>query len=116
MAENGGTDRTSGEPNKIGSERRKCRRKRRLIGKKQLAEDEAGGGAVKEEIVPLDRSTDRRCDDSLAELRAVFCLGQHPISRRCHSHGVPPDRFLAERASVRPVSWKNDTSGCCWWL
>ncbi len=102
MAENRGADRPAGKADEIGAEREQRRRQRILIGKVELAEHQAGRGAVEKEVVPLDRRADRRCDDGLAQLRAMFGFGQCP-NCRCHSHGVLP-RFLvaAERASDGP--------------
>ena len=44
-------------------------------GKEQLGEHQAGDGAVKEEIVPLDGGADRAGDDGPAQLDAVFVFG-----------------------------------------
>ena len=44
--------------------------------KEQLGEDEAGDGAVEEEIVPFDGGADRGGDDGAAELHLVFGRGQ----------------------------------------
>jgi hypothetical protein len=40
--------------------------------KEQLCENEAGYRAVKEKIVPLDRSSDSRGDDGPAKLNLMF--------------------------------------------
>jgi hypothetical protein len=46
------------------------------LRKEELGEDEAGNGAVKEEVVPLDRGADRAGDDGAGELGPVLGLGQ----------------------------------------
>ena len=71
MAEDRGADRATDEADEIGAEGGKRRGQRIFVGKVELAEDEAGGGAVKEEVVPLDGGADGRGDDRLAQLRAV---------------------------------------------
>ena len=75
MAEDRSTDRSSGETNEIGAEGGKRRRKRLLVGEVKLCENEAGGGAVEEKVIPLDGGANRRCDDRLAQLCAVFGVG-----------------------------------------
>ena len=72
MAEDRRADRPGDEADEIGAEGGERRRQRILVGEVQLAEDEAGGGAVEEEVVPLDGGADRRGDDRLAQLCAVF--------------------------------------------
>ena len=72
MAENRGADRSGGKADEIGAEGGERRRKRFLVGEVKLAEDETGRGAIKEKVVPLYRGADRRCDDCLAQLGAVF--------------------------------------------
>ena len=47
-----------------------CRRTRRLLGEEQGREDERGGRAVEEEVVPLDRGADDARADDAAEARA----------------------------------------------
>ena len=75
VAEYRGADRAADEADEIGAEGGERRRQRILVGKVELAEDKPGGGAVEEKVVPLDRGTDGRCDDSLAQLRAVIGFG-----------------------------------------
>ncbi len=71
MAEDRGADRAADEADEIGAERGERAGQRIFIGKKQLAENQPGRGAVNEEVVPLDRSTDSRGDNRLAKL--VLC-------------------------------------------
>ena len=75
MAEYRGADGPAYEADEVGSEGEQRPGQRVMIGEVKLAEDEAGGGAVQKEVVPLDRGTDRRCNDGFAQLRAVFGFG-----------------------------------------
>ncbi len=59
VAEDRCADRAPYKADEIGSEGGERRRQRIRIGKEQLAENEPGCRAVKEEVVPLDRSTNR---------------------------------------------------------
>src|SRR5262249_21775426 len=86
VAEDGGADRAPDEPDEVGAERRQRRGHRVLVGEVQLAEHEAGGGAVEEEVVPLDGGADGRSDDGLAQLVAVIGGRQRPVGGCC-SHG-----------------------------
>jgi len=85
MTEDRGADRPPDEADEIGAERRQRRRQGILVGKIKLAEDQPGGGAVEEEIIPFDRGADGGCDDCLAQLRTVIGFGQCPLCN-CHSH------------------------------
>jgi hypothetical protein len=68
MTEYRGTDRPADEADEIGAEGRQRRGQRRFVGKEELAEDQTGGGAVNEEIIPFDRRTDGRGDHRLAQM------------------------------------------------
>jgi hypothetical protein len=57
VAEDRSADRAPDKSDEIGSEGGERRRQRIRIGKEQLAENEPRCRAVKEEVVPLDRST-----------------------------------------------------------
>jgi hypothetical protein len=57
VAEDRRADRAPDKADEIGSEGGERRRERIRIGKEQLAENEPGRRAVKEEVVPLDRGT-----------------------------------------------------------
>ena len=46
-----------------------------------VAENQAGHGAVKEEIIPLDRGPDRAGDDGATELRAVRRLWESGVDK-----------------------------------
>ena len=72
MAEDRGADRPSDEADEIGAEGGERRRQRILVGKVELAEDQTGGGAVEEEVIPLDGRADGGRDDRLAQLEALF--------------------------------------------
>ncbi len=115
MAENRRADRARGKADEIGPEREQRSRQRILIGEVKLAEHQAGRRAIEEKVVPLDCRADRRCDHCLAQLRAVFSLGQCPHCR-CHSHGAPPPvssfrgasstaRFLQPRIYAEVGAW-----------
>jgi hypothetical protein len=56
------------------------------MGKEQLAEDQAGHGAVEEKVVPLDGCTNRACDHRLAKLRAMLGLRQRAREDTGYSH------------------------------
>ena len=74
MAEDRGADRPADKADEIGAEGKQRCRQRVLVGEIELAENQTGRRAIEEEIVPLDGRADRRCDDRLAQLRAVFGL------------------------------------------
>ncbi len=93
MAEDRGADRPRDEADEVGAEGEQRRRQRILVGEVELAEDEARGRAVEKEVVPLDRGADRRGDHGFAQLRAMFGIGQRPIRRGGHRHGIPPNQF-----------------------
>jgi hypothetical protein len=79
MAEDRSADRTADEADEIGSERRQRCGKRILVREVKLAENQAGGGAVNEEVIPFDGGADGRGDDSLAQLLAVIGRRQHVV-------------------------------------
>jgi hypothetical protein len=66
VAEDRGADRAPSKADEIGSEGGERRRQRIRIGKEQLAENQPGCCAIKEEVVPLDRSTNDRRDNRFA--------------------------------------------------
>ena len=74
MAENRGADRPGGEADEIRAEGNERAASGSGLGKIELAEDQTGGGAVEEEVVPLDGGADGRGDHRLAQLRAVLGL------------------------------------------
>jgi len=108
-------DRARGKTDKIRSEGEQRPRQHIMVGEVELAEHQAGRRAVEEKVVPLDCRADRRRDHCLAQLRAVFNLGQCAHCR-CHSHGVPPPvssfcgagstaRFLKPRIYAEVRAW-----------
>ena len=116
MTEDRGADRAGGKADEISAEGKQRCRQRLLVGEVELAEDETGGGAVKEEVVPLDGGADGRSDHRLAQLRAVFSLRQRHVCR-CHSHGVPPRiRPLRSGPLAAGPPYSDDTSGRGRWL
>jgi hypothetical protein len=100
MAEYRRADRASDKADEIGAKGRQRRRQCILVGKIELAEHQSGRGAVKEEVVPLDGGADGRCDDRLAQLRAVVGWGQRPLYD-CHSHWTV--RSLVVSLPLKPV-------------
>jgi hypothetical protein len=58
------------------------------MGKKQLGENQAGDGAVEEEIIPLDRRADGAGDDGPAQLNAVFVFAE--TANDSLGHHAPP--------------------------
>ena len=72
MPEDRGADRPADEADEVGAERRERSGQRILVGKEQFRENQPGGGAVDEEVVPLDGGADGGGDHRLAQLRAVL--------------------------------------------
>ena len=89
MAEYRGADRAADKADEVGAERRERCGERIFVGEVELAEDQAGRGAVDEEIVPFDRGADRRGDHRLAQLRAVLRRGHCLVSGGAR-HLTPP--------------------------
>ena len=94
MAEYRCADRPADEADEISAERRQCRRERVFVRKIKLAEDQSGGRAVNEKVIPFDRCADCRRDDCLAQLSAVFGSGKISING-CHGHRQPPMPCMA---------------------
>ena len=89
MTEDGGADGSADKADKIGAECSERRRKGILVGEVELAEDQARGGPVQEEVVPLDRGADGRRDDGLAQLSVMGGRGFRPVNR-CRGHSDAP--------------------------
>src|SRR5580693_2162341 len=94
MTENRSTDRPRDEADCIDGEGLQCADPRIGVREEQLGEDEPRYGAVEEEIVPLDRSADRRGNDRPAKLGLMF-VGAEGGSERDNvgvdcRHGMPP--------------------------
>jgi len=51
-------------------------------------------GAIKKEIVPLDRGTDGGCDDSTAKLDLMFGGGKLNGIESVAGHGLSPGRGM----------------------
>jgi hypothetical protein len=65
------------------------------FGEEELAEDQPGDLAVKQEIVPLNRRTDRASDERATQLRAVLGVGQRRSTKfDCGHLGVPPNSIF----------------------
>ena len=82
MPEDRGADRPADEADEVGAERRQRSGQRIFVGEEELREDQPGGGAVDEEVVPLDRRADGGGDHRLAQFRAVLGI------RKCAVRGV----------------------------
>jgi len=98
MSEDGGADRPADEADEIGAEGGERRGERVFVGEIELAEDEAGGGAVEEEVVPLDRGADGRGDDRFSQLRIVLGFRQGNLGGR--GHAGPPNAVLRRAVST----------------
>src|SRR4051812_22679703 len=98
MAEDRSSDGAGGEAGKKSAEGEQVRRQAVLVGKEQLAEHQPGGGAVKEEVVPLDGGANGGGDDGLAQLPGMICVRR----RRCCGHGPFP-RLRLLRLFMSPV-------------
>ena len=72
MAEDGRADRARDEADGIDGEGLERADPGVGVREEQLGEDEAGDGAVEEEIVPLDRGADGGGDDGAAKLHLMF--------------------------------------------
>ena len=72
MAEDCRADRAADKADEVGAECRERPGQRVGVGKKELWKHQSGGGAVDEEVIPLDGRADRRGNHGLAQLRAVL--------------------------------------------
>src|SRR6266851_5602815 len=72
VAEDRRTDRPRGESRAVDEEGIQRSDQRIGVREEQFGEDQAGGGAVEEEIIPLDCRADRTCDDRATQLGTVF--------------------------------------------
>src|SRR5208282_1410981 len=78
--------------------------------KEQFWEDQPGGGAVDEEVVPLDGGADRRGDDRLAQLRTVFPV-RKPAGCGHAGHGSdPPESDLFRLQAVNISAFTNSAA------
>ena len=104
VAEDQPADRPGEEPDGEGGEGRELRGRSVQPVEVELVEDQAGGGAVEEEVVPLDGGADGRGDRDLArgrQRRRVVDVGGHRAVRAsCRS---------ASRSGRSALRWK--TSG-----
>ncbi len=76
MAEERGADGTRDKADRVDPERLQCPDQRVGSREIQIREDERGHLHVEEEIVSLDRGSDRARDDGAAELPAVLGIGK----------------------------------------
>src|SRR6202035_5189703 len=118
VAKNKRADRARHKADEIDAEGAERRRERVLVGEEQLAEDEAGHGAVEEKIVPLDGGAYRRCDDGATELASmlVWCERIVDVSHRCHCGSLPGCVYfklafpLLVAASFERLAYRRDHS------
>ena len=82
VAEHDAADRTRDEPDREGAERRQRADERVDVRKEQPVEDQRRGGAVQEEVVPLDRRADEAGQDDRPDRSQV-----PRFSGRCGSFG-----------------------------
>ena len=68
MAEHQPADRPGDEAERIGGERQHGAGQRVGLGEEQLVEHQRRGGAVEEEVVPLDGGADQAGDDHPAQV------------------------------------------------
>jgi hypothetical protein len=80
MAEDDPAQRPRDEADRIGREGQHRADQRVVFGKEQPVEDQSGGRAVKEEIVPFDGGPDQACADHAAERGASFLHFSHALS------------------------------------
>ena len=67
MAEDDAAERPRDEADGVGGEGEQGADQRVERGEEQLVEDEGGGGAVEEEVVPLDGGADQAGEDDAAK-------------------------------------------------
>ncbi len=86
VAENGRAYRPCYKADRIDKESLQCADDRIRLRKIQLREDQAGHRTVEEEVVPLDRGTDRAGDDGSAQLAPSVLIGEghRPCLRGSH--------------------------------
>src|SRR5262249_60842901 len=85
--ESGPADGACEEADPEGGERRHGAAPGVELGKEQLVEDECGGRAVDEEVIPFERRTDGRSD---GHARAVRLLSGKICGHAGLCHGLPP--------------------------
>jgi hypothetical protein len=90
MAENRRTDWPGKKADGVNSERFERADERIRVREIQPGKDETRDGAVKEEVIPLDRGTDGARDNRAAKLPAVFLRrdGASPLVAHSHSAAV----------------------------
>ena len=88
VAEDHRSDRAGDEANAVDGECLQHADQGIGFRKEELAEDEAGHGAVKQEIVPFDGRAHRTGDNGATQLRAVIGLGQRTRCDADRSHGA----------------------------
>jgi hypothetical protein len=92
VAEDDAAERPRGEADPVGGQREQRPRGRLGIGEEELVEDERGGRAVEEEVVPLDGGADEAGRHDLPNRPLAFRL-----LGRCH---CLPTLLLVRRQEV----------------
>jgi hypothetical protein len=90
MAEYRRADRSSDEADEKHPKRLENADQRRRFRKEELTEDQAGDGAVQQEIVPLDRGSDRAGQQRATQLAVMFGFRQATRGGGERNHLVPP--------------------------
>ncbi len=96
MAEDGGADGARDEADEIDAEGVERRGQRLLVREEELAEHQAGHGAVEEEIVPLDGRADGGGDDGAAQLARVLLGRKRRDGAGDGGHGGSFPRFFCD--------------------
>src|SRR5207247_10900855 len=131
MAEDDAADRPRDEPHRVGRERGDGAGEGRKRRKKQLVEDERGGGTVEEEVVPLDGRPDEAGGGDLQNSRTAFQVavargdggghhasmkGRGRATRARTDHGTPASRWqlsrLARSSAANPVEPLTSSKRC----
>ena len=92
MAEDRGAYRAGHEAHGIDEEDVEGGYGRVALGEEQLGEDQAGRGAVEEEVIPLDRRADSAGDDRAGQLAALVAGG----GGRLRHGGSPLSRWIPD--------------------
>src|SRR6185437_11691203 len=80
-------DRAGDEAHRVDREGFEHADQRIGVREEQLAEDQAGHGAVEEKVIPFDRRADRAGNHCLAKLRTMLGLRQLDMEDTGYAHG-----------------------------
>ena len=101
VAEDHAAERPGDEPDGVGGEGQQGADQRLEAGEEQLVEDQRGGGAVDEEVVPLQRRADQAGDDDLAHRRRLYRALAGGLAVQRFGHARPP---VADAGHLGPVN------------